>query len=74
MICDGAKSSCAGKIASALDCAFLSYQMAKNGFGYQDGEGLVKVDVETTIECIGNVARNGMRSTDQEVLREMIAI
>lgn len=72
MMCDGAKSSCAGKIASALDCAFLGYELAKDGHGYKDGEGLVKDNVEKTIESVGFVARNGMRSTDQEILRIMV--
>lgn len=72
MMCDGAKSSCAGKIASALDCAFLGYELARKGHGYRDGEGLVKDNVEKTIESVGSVARNGMRSTDQEILRIMV--
>lgn len=72
MMCDGAKSSCAGKIASALDCAFLGYELARKGHGYRDGEGLVKANVEQTIESVGAVARNGMRSTDQEILRIMV--
>lgn len=72
MVCDGAKSSCAGKIASALDCAFLGYEMARKGHGYHSGDGLVKDDVEQTIDSVGIMARDGMRATDQEILRLMV--
>ncbi len=72
MVCDGAKSSCAGKIASALDCAFFGYKMAVMGHGYRSGDGLVKENVEQTIDCIGCMARDGMRGTDNEILSLMV--
>ncbi|MGI6402745.1 MAG: serine dehydratase subunit alpha family protein [Oscillospiraceae bacterium] len=72
MICDGAKSSCAAKIASALESALLGYDMAKAGRGFQDGEGIVKGDVEETIKNVGRMASKGMHCTDLEVLRIMI--
>lgn len=72
MVCDGAKSSCAGKIASALDCAFFGYKMAAMGHGYQNGDGLVKENVEQTIDSIGCMARDGMRGTDREILGLMV--
>lgn len=72
MVCDGAKSSCAGKIACALECAFMGYEMAKKGFGYLDGEGIVGPDVEVTVANVGRMAKEGMRSTDTEILKIMI--
>lgn len=72
MLCDGAKSSCAGKIANALDGALLAYEMAKRDLGYQAGEGIVKKDVESTIQGVGQIASQGMRETDIEVLQVMI--
>lgn len=72
MVCDGAKSSCAGKIAAALMTALLSYEMAKRGDVYRNGEGIVMDDVEQTITNIGRMASNGMRSTDKEILNILI--
>ena len=72
MICDGAKSSCADKIAVALECAFLGYDLAKAGSGFLQGEGLVKSGVEETIDSIGRMARCGMRETNREILDIMM--
>lgn len=72
MICDGAKSSCAGKIVSSLESAFLGYELAKNKRGFLPGEGIVKEDVEKTIASIGRLAKKGMYSTDIEILNIMI--
>jgi len=72
ILCDGAKASCAAKIASAIDGALLGYELAKQGRGFQNGEGIVKADVEETIASVGQVAAVGMRETDQEILRIMI--
>ena len=72
MVCDGAKSSCAAKIASAVNAGTLSYRMAKNGRVFQDGEGLVGSDIEQTIANIGRMGRDGMHATDVEILNIMI--
>ena len=72
MVCDGAKSSCAGKIASAVEAGILAYSMAKDGKVYGPGEGLVGVDIEETISNIGRMGRDGMKSTDLEILNIMI--
>lgn len=72
MVCDGAKSSCAGKIASALESAFLGYELAQEGRGFYSGEGIVKADVEATIASVGRMASKGMRGTDQEILNIMV--
>lgn len=72
MVCDGAKSSCAGKIASALDCAFTAYAAAKAGRAYQNGEGLVKDNTEKTIDSIARMASEGMHGTDLKILEIML--
>lgn len=71
-ICDGAKPSCAAKVASAVDAALMGYHMALSGKEFVGGEGIVKKGVERTIECIGRLGKDGMRETDQEILRIMI--
>ena len=72
MLCDGAKSSCAAKIAAALDSALLAYDMAKEERAFLPGEGLMKHDVEDTISAVSRVAREGMRETDLKVLHVML--
>lgn len=72
MVCDGAKSSCAAKIASSLESALLGYELAKEQRGFHDGEGIVKSDVEKTIASVGRMAAVGMHSTDQEILHIMV--
>lgn len=72
MICDGAKSSCAAKIASAVDAAILGHEMSMNNRVFLPGEGLVCSDIESTIESIGFVGRVGMRKTDTEILKLML--
>lgn len=72
MVCDGAKSSCGAKIANALNCSLLGYDMAKKDLGFRSGEGIVKDNVEQTIASVGRMAAKGMHSTDVEVLNIMI--
>lgn len=72
IVCDGAKSSCAAKIASAVDAAIMAHYMTENSKTFRAGEGLVKNDVEGTIESIGRVGREGMKATDVEILNIMI--
>jgi len=72
IICDGAKASCAAKIASAVEAGLLAYEMAKNGRTFAFGEGLVEGDYEQTIRNIGRMGREGMKSTDEEILHIMI--
>jgi len=71
-ICDGAKPSCAAKIASAVDAAILGYEMALEGKEFRDGEGIVKKGVENTIVNVGRLGKDGMKQTDEEILRIMI--
>ncbi len=72
IICDGAKASCAAKIASAVDAGLLGLTMYKNGNQFYSGEGLVAKGVENTIRNIGSLARNGMAGTDKEIIRIML--
>lgn len=71
IVCDGAKASCAAKIASAVDAGILGYSMYKNGQQFRAGDGLVTKGVEKTIRNIGILAREGMRETDREILHIM---
>lgn len=72
MVCDGAKSSCAAKIATAVDCAITAYELSIRGRVFQPGEGLVMDSVENTIECVGRMGREGMHATDVEILQIML--
>ena len=72
MVCDGAKSSCAAKIATAVQAGFLGHEMASRGHAFRNGEGLVKSDADKTVEVFGRMAREGMRTTDEEILRLMV--
>lgn len=73
MICDGAKPSCAAKIASAVDAGLMGYYMYQSG-GHQfvGGEGIIQKGVENTIGNVGRLARQGMRGTDEEILHIMV--
>lgn len=72
IVCDGAKPSCAAKIASAVDAAIMAHHLSVEGKVFSDGDGLVTADVERTIANIGRMASEGMRSTDIEILRLMV--
>lgn len=72
MVCDGAKPSCASKIHSAVDTALLGYYLAKDGFVFAPGEGIVGEDIEQTIANVGRVGRVGMETTDVEILNIML--
>ena len=71
IVCDGAKPSCAGKIAISLDGAFMGYKQARLNKSYQKGDGLVANSVDDTIKSIGIVAQ-GMKETDVVILNEML--
>ena len=73
MICDGAKASCAAKIASAVEAGLLGWQMQVQGTEFSGGDGIVTKGVENTIRNVGRVARNGMVETDREIIDIMIS-
>lgn len=72
IVCDGAKSSCAAKIASSVEAAILAHYMASKHHSFQPGEGIVQDDVEGTIRSMGYIGRVGMKTTDTEILNIMI--
>ena len=71
IICDGAKSSCAAKIATAVETGIFGYEMFKNGQQFYAGDGIVVKGVENAIANFGRLARVGMRETDQEIILMM---
>ncbi len=72
VVCDGAKSSCAAKIASAVDAAIMAFMLETEDQCFQPGEGLVKENVEETIRSMGYVGRVGMKDTDVTILNLML--
>lgn len=72
IFCDGAKPSCAAKVASALDSMYICYGMARDRYAFGAGDGIVGEDVEQTIRSIGRIGSVGMEETDQEILQIML--
>lgn len=72
MVCDGAKSSCAAKISSAVEAAILGSEMSLQNKRFQSGDGIVKENAEQTIQSVGRMARVGMKGTDIEILNIML--
>lgn len=72
IVCDGAKASCAAKIASSVDAAILGYNMYKRGQEFKGGDGIVMNDIESTIRCIGCLGKDGMQGTNEEIIRLMM--
>jgi L-cysteine desulfidase len=72
MICDGAKASCAAKIASAVEAGLLGWQMQTQGTEFYGGDGIVTKGVENTLHNVGRLARIGMVETDREIINIMI--
>ena len=68
IICDGAKPSCAAKIAAAIDAGILGYELYCRGQEFLDGDGIVRKGVDNTIGNVGRMARSGMRETDRVIL------
>lgn len=72
IICDGAKPSCAAKIASSVEAGILGYHMYRNHQEFKGGDGIVKKGVEATIRNVGRLGRDGMRQTDEEIVKIML--
>lgn len=72
ILCDGAKPSCAAKIAACVDAAIMGHRLAMANHGFRSGEGLVKNSADETIQCFGTIAREGMRETDRLILEKML--
>lgn len=71
IVCDGAKSSCAAKIATAVETGILGFEMFRNGQQFYGGDGLVAKGVENSINNFARLGRVGMRATDREILLMM---
>lgn len=72
IVCDGAKPSCAAKIATAIEAGLLGFHMYQRGQQFYGGDGIVRKGVENTIANIGRLGRDGMRETDKEIIRMML--
>lgn len=71
IVCDGAKSSCAAKIATSVDSAILSVMMSLRGKGFLSGEGIVKDTIQKTVDGVVELAKEGMKETDEVILKIM---
>ena len=72
IICDGAKPSCAAKVAFAVEAGIVGFHMYQKGQQFYSGDGIVKKGVEKNIMTIGRLGRIGMRETDKEIIRIML--
>ena len=72
VVCDGAKASCAAKIASAVEAGTLGMKMYQFGSEFYGGDGIVASGIEETIENVAQLARDGMRETDKKIIDIMI--
>lgn len=72
IICDGAKISCAAKIASSVDAAMMAHHLAMKGKGYKAYTGILKEDAGETITCVGYIGKVGMHQTDKEIIKMML--
>lgn len=72
IICDGAKSSCAAKIASGIDAAILGHFLAMKNISFSDGDGIVKAKIDKTVQSVWRLGKEGMKETDDEILKIML--
>jgi L-cysteine desulfidase len=71
IVCDGAKSSCAAKIASSVDAGILGYEMFRCGQEFKAGDGIVRKGVEATLQSVGRLGKDGMKQTNDEIISIM---
>lgn len=72
ILCDGAKISCAAKIATSIDAGMMAHFLAMNGKAYEAFTGILKEEAEETISCVGYIGKIGMRQTDKEIVKMML--
>jgi L-cysteine desulfidase len=72
IVCDGAKASCAGKIALSVEAGILGWEMFKNGKQFYSGEGIITKGVENTIRNVGILGHDGMKATDKTIMDIML--
>lgn len=73
IVCDGAKASCAAKIAVATDAGILGYEMYKRGQQFRAGDGIVTRGADETIRNVGRLGKEGMRETNEEIIDIMVS-
>lgn len=72
IVCDGAKASCAAKIASSVEAGIVGYYMYLNEQEFYAGEGIVAEGIDRTIENIGILGKEGMKETNKKIIEMMI--
>lgn len=72
IVCDGAKASCAAKIAAAVDAGILGFNMYKRGQQFYAGDGIVTKGADATIRNVGRLGKEGMRETNEEIIEIMV--
>ena len=72
IVCDGAKASCASKIATAVEAGILGYNMHVQNHNFQPDDGLVGETPEDTIANIGRLGKEGMKGTNEEIIKIMV--
>ena len=72
IVCDGAKASCAAKIASSVDAAIMGLSMYKDGQAFHGGDGIVMNNIEETIKGISKIGKDGVRETNNEIIKLMV--
>ena len=72
MVCDGAKASCASKIAASVEASILGYEMYKRGHQFRGGDGIIEKCVENTIGNVGRLGKDGMKKTNEEIINIMV--
>lgn len=72
IICDGAKASCAGKIAFAVEAGIVGYNMYMQGQQFYGGDGIVKKGIEDTLKSVGRLGKDGMKGTNEEIIKIML--
>lgn len=74
IVCDGAKASCAAKIATSIDAAMMAHHLAMANQCYNSNTGILKETIESTISAVGRLGKEGMKETDKEILEIMLEV
>ena len=74
IVCDGAKASCAAKIATSVDASMMGHYLAMEDQCYSANTGILKENIEKTITAVGRLGKEGMKETDKEILEIMLEV
>ena len=72
IVCDGAKASCAAKIATAVEAGIFGYNMYIRGQEFYGGDGIVAKGIETSLKNVGRLGKEGMKETNEEILPDLL--